>query len=92
MYMHLICTHKSRKSTSYGIVLMLHHHVMAIVKNVKKIRFLLCYSIHKHLQQLRYIINMIKNINNRHIYDCTKFIRILAIFKITIKSGNNCNS
>lgn len=40
MYMHLICTHKSRKSTSYGIVLMLHHHVMAIVKNVKKIRFL----------------------------------------------------
>lgn len=38
--MHLICTHKSRKSTSYGIVLMLHHHVMAIVKNVKKIRFL----------------------------------------------------
>lgn len=58
--MHLICTHKSRKSTSYGIVLMLHHHVMAIVKNVKKIRFLLCYSIHKHLQQLLYIINMIK--------------------------------
>lgn len=92
MYMHLICTHKSRKSTSYGIVLMLHHHVMAIVKNVKKIRFLLCYSIHKHLQQLLYIINMIKNINNRHIYDCTKIIRILAIFKITIKSGNNCNS
>lgn len=38
--MHLICTHKSRKSTSYGIVLMLHHHVIAIVKNVKKIRFL----------------------------------------------------
>lgn len=66
--MHLICAHKSRKSTSYGIVLMLHHHVMAIVKNVKKIRFLLCYSIHKHLQQLLYIINMIKNINNRHIY------------------------
>lgn len=74
MYMHLICTHKSRKSTSYGIVLMLHHHVMAIVKNVKKIRFL-------YLELFNTQTFATVAIHNKH----DKKISIIATFMIVQK-------